>query len=174
MQVKKLASRTYFPVHVVAIAVLFLLLGVRALFDDNRAGLIVGPIFLITGSLIGLTAKVSLLDSARKRFRNTASFLGIPMGKWQSLEGYACVCVLEIHLRHESGSWTLSSAFNSPEYRVTLLSEDHRVKTTICELKEKEAAFDLAEEISADTGLPVVTYNPPVSRRRRHAGSREL
>ncbi len=171
MSAVKLSFKPYFPLGALIVGAIFLVLGFFAVIDENPAGLIIGPIFFIIGFILSFSFKGSRIDYERKRFLNYFSFLGIPFGDWKSYNEFPFITVLEIYMRHESGSQAqrmiINSVYHDYLYRVCFLSVDHRQKVLLFETKNKDQAFTVVRDIAEKTEIKLTTYNPPTSAKKR-------
>ncbi|WP_438968974.1 hypothetical protein [Nonlabens sp.] len=133
----------FFPPMTRILGVLILVIGIVGVITN---GLQVIFIPLI-GFAIIFSSKGVLIDVAENKLKEYNSFFFIKFGKWQNLEHFPHITVLEITEKTSVSSHTtlVSASSRNMVYRITLLSKSHYHKLLLQQLTDKEKAYQETE-----------------------------
>ena len=148
----------FFPPVTRLLGVLIFVIGIIGLVTN---GIQVFFIALIGFAIVFSTKGVSI-DVANKKLKEYNNFFFIKFGKWQSLDQFPHITVLEITEKTSLGSHTtlVNSSSREMVYRITLLSKDHYQKLLIKQLKDKDIAHKETEKLADLIGFEKVIYSP--------------
>ena len=160
------------PKAALVFAYVLVFIGIVQLIDNPILGI---PLTLFSGYL-AFQFQGSEIDLKEKRLRFFTSYLGIRFGKWLPLENFPFVSII----RRKTTTTTYSRSMQSVDitndfYSVVLLSKSHRTKLVLLNKGDMETCAARAAEISESLGLPVVPYNPQISKasqQKRRIGRR--
>lgn len=140
------------------LGVLILVIGIVGVITN---GLQVIFIPLI-GFAIIFSSKGVLIDVAENKLKEYNSFFFIKFGKWQNLEHFPHITVLEITEKTSVSSHTtlVSTSSRNMVYRITLLSKSHYHKLLLQQLTDKEKAYQETEKLADLIGLKKVVFSP--------------
>jgi hypothetical protein len=148
----------FFPPVTRYLGFLILTIGVIALYTNGVQILFIALI----GFAIAFSTKGVSIDVPNKKLKQYNNFFFIKFGKWQSLNHYPHITVLEITEKTSVGSHAtlVSSSSREKVYRITLLSKDHYQKLLLQQLKNKEKAHQETEKLADLIGLEKVVFSP--------------
>ncbi|WP_306643296.1 hypothetical protein [Sanyastnella coralliicola] len=131
----------------------------------------------IIGAYMGFSRQVYEIDIENRTVRDYVKVFGLYNSKGEVIyfDDYPYLSMMRANVVSSRQISMISAAgvagndLNFTEYRVTLLSKDHRRKHVIERIiEDPEKAKKRVEAWSEKLDLPVVTYSPPrVARRRR-------
>jgi hypothetical protein len=153
----------FFPPVTRILGLIIFIIGAVAIFKN---GIHTIPIALI-GFAIVFSTKGVLIDQESRKFKEYNKFFFIKFGKWQSLEPFPHITVLEITEKRSFNSHTTlrTAATRQMVYRVTLLSQNHYQKILLLQLKDKVEAHAETEKLADLLELEKVIFSPFSSRR---------
>ena len=149
-----------FPIPVLINGLIFFLFSF-AVIPEN---MILGLILLVLGSLIIFNTVGIEISGETKMIKQYTRVFGIKFGKWQSVDNYTCISLLNVRMRSRTygGSSNRSVQTSSNKTIIYLLNDSHLKKLAIV-----EAGISEAEEISKLLDLPIVKYSPQISSKSR-------
>jgi len=105
------------------------------------------------------------LDPQKNQYQSYTKFLGLKMGKWQSLEEYADLCILKTKQSTKAYSRAMVESETSSEvfYDIYLVSKNHRKKLLIKRSSLFDQAKIEAELLAQALERPLVAYQPQLS-----------
>ncbi len=135
------------------------------LFSGVWASMGIGLV-LILGALYILTTRSGIkINKELKTYQAYASYYGIVVGEWKSLEKFTDIAILKGRMSSSMvsrGNARISAI--ETVYKVYLLTQSHRSRLFIRSFEAAHPAEELMKDLSQDLGLEKVTYNPKKSR----------
>ena len=117
-------------------------------------------IFLV-GLGLSFTRSGVLIDVDKRRLKEYTSVFWVKFGKWELLDYYPYITVLEItesvamfssaNVKHENKGLV---------FKITLLNENHYIKLLIKRLKDRDLAHYEAKKIADKLNVEKVIYSP--------------
>jgi len=135
---------------------------------------IAGFIFLILGLNIAFATSGIQIDPNKRLLRSYYGLFGLRFGKWESLDDYKYLSVLQT--RESTSTYSRSNrdiTVTDLWFDICLLNENHRVKLIVKRLKSIEEAIKEIKVLSEAMGFRVVKYNPEVSEATKAKRYRE-
>lgn len=116
----------------------------------------------LIGAAIIFSSKGIWIDIQRNKLKEYNSFFFIKFGKWQNLEHFPHITVLEITEKTSVSNHTtlVSASSRKMVYRITLLSKDHYQKLLLQQLNNKERAHQETEKLADLLSLEKVIFSP--------------
>lgn len=148
----------FFPPMTRILGVLIFVIGVIGIITNG-----IQVIFIaLIGVAIVFSTKGVKIDVSSNKLKEYNSFFFIKFGKWQSLDVFPHITVLEITEKTSVSSHTTLVSASSREmvYRITLLSKDHYQKLLLLQFKDEEKAHQETEKLADLLGLEKVVFSP--------------
>ena len=147
-----------FPIPVLINGLIFFLFSFAVIPENMILGLIL-LVSLIIFNTVGIE-----ISGETKMIKQYTRVFGIKFGKWQSVDNYTCISLLNVRMRSRTygGSSNRSVQTSSNKTIIYLLNDSHLKKLAIA-----EAGISEAEEISKLLDLPIVKYSPQISSKSR-------
>lgn len=131
-----------------------------------------GWIFMVIGLLPFCFISGAQVDTDRKRVRTFVEFLGLKVGRWYAFDAFPELVMLSnqrsfnLASTARSGA-TFSSGTGRSEgfstymmYELYLMDPRHQARIMVGYVGDKEKSEKMANDMSATTGLPWVSYSP--------------
>jgi len=135
-------------------------IGLISLFNN----LLIGVVVLILGLIMIFTYNGVQIDVPNKRIRNYTKCLGLLIGKWQGLDVFTDIAVLQTNETSRALSLANVALKESEKYYdVFLLNKSHRIKFRIKRCLEKSMAIEDAQSIAGLLELEYSIYSPVIS-----------
>lgn len=160
MRTNKLLLPLGSPFHIAGVFLGILLIGVGILL-----WLALGPgggIILAIGLVLAFWKMGVQIDPVKKQIRRYDGFLGIRIGKWESLDKYPYLSVLRKKKRHTMmEELTIAELeYDSVEFEVYLLSRNHLRRIMVYTNQVHKKSLEKVRDLSTELDLPFVKYNP--------------
>lgn len=133
------------------------IIGILGLFNIGIQSLLI----CIVGLGLSFTRYGVLIDTKQKKLKEYNSIYWIKFGKWELLENYPYLTVLEI--TETTTMYSRANVEHSDKnlvFRVALLNENHRIKILLKQIKNKDLAHKTAEDIANKINVEKVIYSP--------------
>lgn len=152
-----LKTGNFAPLPVVIVGYLFMAIGLMYTFTVG-AGFIVLALF---GGLLSFTHFGVLINTNDKTYKQYTSVYWVKFGKWKSIDEYPYLTILEVTEKRVTRSLSNSGfATRNMVFRVTLLNHNHYKKLLLKQLKDRDKAHELAEELARGLEIEKVIYSP--------------
>lgn len=155
-----------FPSSFVFTGYIFLSAGIIIMFNN-----LLGLILVLIGVFIAFVKSGVQINLETNSYRKFDSLFGLKRGQWESLEAFSYLSILRT--KEESATLSRSNrrAVTSSDlfYDICLLDENHRKKQPIKRLKEKNIALSDIKILSAQLGMAITEYRPPLSKKSKIA-----
>lgn len=144
------------PAHV--FGYLFILAGLYQVVMYQNLGFL---ILTAVGLLVSFSRHGVLFNYNENRFKEYQRYFWVKMSAWKSLKDCPSLTVLTITEKTAVRSLA-NNAFTTKElvYRITLLSENHREKIRLIQLKDEAEAHKECERLADLLGLDKTVYSP--------------
>jgi len=144
----------------------FIIVGLLAL----PYNIFLGLLFSFLGIFVAFTRSGIQINLMNKTYRSYNYLFGLKQGKWLTLENYSKITLL----RNKEQSATLSASNRRAEtpidiyYDIYILSENQLHKRCIKRIKDKDIAITDLKNLSQLLNIPIVKYQPGISRQSRN------
>lgn len=142
------------------------LFGIAILYLGGFA-LILGPIFMLTGTFAATTWVGTEICFETRTIRDFHSVFFRKSGKWISTDYFTDICILKLG-KKQSGEDALGAEVNKIDMsrcEVFLMTQDHHKRQVIKICESMEEAVQIAEFIGEKFGKPLVRFNPRISNK---------
>lgn len=117
--------------------------------------------FFLVGLGISFTRFGVLIDTEHKRLKEYTRVFWVKFGKWELLDDYPFITVLEI--RESVAMFSNANVKHTHKnlmFKITLLTENHYEKILLKSMKDRDLAHHQAKEIAANINVEKVIYSP--------------
>jgi hypothetical protein len=151
----------FFPPFTRYLGFLILAIGVIAVFTNGIQVFFIAVI----GFTVATTSVGVLLDPSNDKFKVYTSVMFVKFGKWQALNDFPYLTVLEITEKTSMQSHA-NVNFSQREmvYRITMLNHNHYQRILLKQLKDKDEAHTEAASLADLLGAEKVIFSPGYSK----------
>lgn len=143
---------------------------VGAIFSTSPIGMLIYGILAFVGLAAIFMQTVGQIRITTRERRSANRVFGIYLGKWEPLEPYCELTILQrrISQKIQSSGNVTSTTTSNTYFDIYLLNPNHRKKWHMARFKDSELAKAARDDISRKLDMKVVAYNPePLASRPR-------